>query len=127
MKLVFRLGRGGGEVSQSTLDGFRDGVGSGEVGTLGLESILVGDVCELDVATIFAGVGELALNLQGRLFSTNVLQGSFLVGSNTVAGFVRPLVGAIGVDLALLLHDGDGLSGSLGSGEGDSQETEKDL
>lgn len=89
---------------------------------LGLEAVLIGNVSQLDFTTILAGVLELTLDFQSGFFSSDVLQGATLVGDDAVTSLVRPLVGAIWIDVARLLQDGDGLSLPLGSRQRDREQ-----
>lgn len=51
----------GGQVLQSALDLGGDRWGHGQMGSLGLETVLIGDVADLDGGAIGGGVAELTL------------------------------------------------------------------
>lgn len=89
------------EVVQSALNGRGDWRRCGEMSTLGLEAILIGDIGQRNVAAVISCIMELALNIQRWLFSASVLQGTTLLRRDTVSRLVWPRV-RIWVNFALL-------------------------
>lgn len=100
-----------------------------QMSALWLETVLVGEVGELDDGAVWGGVLEIALHLFGLgVFVAGVLQGALLVGGDPVAGFEGGPVGSIEVHLGVLSDDGDGLvAAELGSGGGGQDGEENDL
>lgn len=99
----------GADQFQGAQDVFRSGLVHGQMGSLWLETVLVGDVVHGVLDAVFAGVRVASL---GRLAA----DAAFL-GRDAVARFVPVLVGAIGVHDGILRQDlGLGVLGVLGGG-----------
>ncbi|KRK01272.1 uncharacterized protein Dyak_GE28983 [Drosophila yakuba] len=62
------------------------GGGNGQMGTLGLESVLIGDVVDGVGLAIIGHKGEGTLDGEGLQFRASVLQLTLLLSSNTIAG-----------------------------------------
>ncbi|CAH1638093.1 unnamed protein product [Spodoptera littoralis] len=78
--------------------------GNGEMGTLGLVSVLVSGVGQTEALTVGSGVGVTTLDRDGFGFRADVLEESDFLGSDTVAGFEGVFV-LVREDISDLLHD----------------------
>lgn len=87
------------------------------MGSLGLETVLVGDVAQLDLFAARSGILDGSLDFFGfGVFVTGVLQYSLFVSRDTITGLIGRSVGAVEVDFGILADDRDRLiSGELGS------------
>ena len=114
------------DVLDGPLDGLGDGGCDGEMSALGLESVLVSDVLELDGGAVGGGVLELTLGSNCVAFLTGYAGRAILGGGDAVLGLVAVRVGAIGRAVRGLTEDGNGLL-LLGRGDGHEGEGGDDL
>lgn len=97
------------------------------MGALGLETVLVSEVGELDNGAVGSGVLEVPLHLLGfGVFVAGVLKSALLVGGDAVSGFVGGPVRPVEVHLGVLADDGDGLVAAELGGGGGSHDGEED-
>ena len=79
----------GRDVLQGSLDGLRDGVRGGQMGSLWYESVLVSSVLDADPGAIRGGISVSALSYLGLLLRvTQILHESFFLSLDLIAGFV---------------------------------------
>lgn len=84
-----------------------------------LETVLVGQVGEVDVLSLGRGVGERAVDLLGlQIFHSRILQDALLAHHDAVTGLVGGVETAVEVDLRVLADDGDGLFGGSRPSDG---------
>lgn len=110
--LVFRLRWCGGEVRQGALNRLWHWRSCRQVRALGLETILVRGVRQLNIGSVLIGILVLTFDFQ-RVHISNFLQVSLLVGTDPVSSFERILVWTIAVNLAILTDDGNRLGRCL--------------